>query len=118
MIMDQDLIYKTINSPKYLKKTLLTTAISFIEIIQQEGRIEKIREEKQKVMQMLTEEIKNTNHLLNHFQELLPKTKLEKERIIKEPQHFKMKKQIEIKPSKLDSLQQELFDLKNKLDRI
>ena len=121
MIIDNNLMYKTVKSPRYIRKCILNTAINFIELIQQQDKIKEIREEKRKVMLMLTEEIKNTNLLLNRFQELIPKAKLQKPKQVKQI-HVKtkpqIKKQIEVKPSKLDYLQQELFNLKSKLDSI
>ena len=124
MIVDNNLIYKTIKSPRYVRRSILNTGINLIELMQKQNKIKKIREEKRKVMLMLEEEIKNTNTLLDQFHELIPKAKIQKTKTVKPKQKkviLKPKRKIEItpsKPSKLDSLHQELFNLKAKLDNI
>ena len=108
-------------SPKYVRRTILNTAVGMVGLMQQQDKIKKIKEEKRKVMLMLAEEVKTTNNLINNFYELIPKAKLHKPKQKIITPKVKQHKQIEIKlptPSKLDSLQQELFDLKSRLDKI
>lgn len=122
MIVEDNLLYKIVKTPKSVRKTILNTAINFIELMQQQIMIKEIREEKRKVMLMLMREMKTTNDLLHQFYSSIPKAKLEKHKKVihkyPHPKHHKQKKQFKIEPSKLDHLDREILSIKSKLNSI
>ena len=120
MIVDEDVMYKTIKSPRYIRKEILTTGINFIELIKLQQMLRNTRDEKQKVSLMLTNEVKNTKDLLHHFYELIPKARLEK---LEKSNEFKPKIRnekiiTEEQKSRLDYLDRELSELKSQLDNL
>jgi len=119
MIVDDNLMYKTIKSPNYIRRNIIGMGIDLIGLMQQQDKIKKIRQQKNKIMGVLVDEVKTTENLLEEFYNLIPKVKkgtpkvspvvksIEKKRVKQEQQ-----------PTKIDSLHQELFDLKAKLDSL
>ena len=118
MIVEKHLTYKTIKTPKTNRREVLNVAINLIDLMQQQKRIKEIRDQKHKIMLMLKDEVKTTNNLISNFENILPQAKIRKEKKKKQIKIITKKQVITEGPSKIDSLHQELFNLKSKLDNL
>ena len=112
-------LYSFVNEPDSKRRDLLNLAVESIDLIKRTDRLKDLRENKLMIMDALKEEISLTHKAMKHFHGIMPfNVKVEEERIQEKVERSKIKIVEKERVNKVDILDMELEDIKNKLDNL
>jgi hypothetical protein len=122
--MTEEIIHVGINEPKQHRKEILTAAIDVIESLKNYEKYKKIEKEKNLYRTYLIKNIKQLNIMLKKFETMIPKLKIKekhKETKPKETTQQKkkvIKKPIKIKDRHLERLEEDIMNIRSKINKL